>query len=196
MEYFPLGHLGTRLGQALPPADALRYTQEIAHALSIIHAAGIVHRDLKPANIMLRETATVALIDFGISSSDAVNSSGERDGAAITGTPYYMSPEQASGAPTDERTDLYALGIILYHMLTGEKPYVGDTPHAILDQHREAPLPRLPKYLAALQPLLDCLLVKDAQQRLANARELIEAIDKMSHATQQIQRLEVAVGST
>jgi serine/threonine protein kinase len=85
--------------------------------------------------------------------------------------------------------------VILYHMLTGEKPYVGDSTHAILEQHREAPLPRLPKYLSGLQPLLDRLLVKDAQQRLANARELIEAIDKMSHATQQIQRLEVAVGS-
>jgi eukaryotic-like serine/threonine-protein kinase len=195
MEYFPLGHLGGRLGQALPPAEALRYTVEIAHALSIIHAAGIVHRDLKPANIMLRDTSTVALIDFGISRSDAVNRSGERDGEAIVGTPYYMSPEQASGAATDERTDLYALGVILYHMLTGEKPYVGDSTHAILEQHREAPLPRLPKYLSGLQPLLDRLLVKDAQQRLANARELIEAIDKMSHATQQIQRLEVAVSS-
>ena len=195
MEYFPLGHLGGRLGQALPPAEALRYTVEIAHALSIIHAAGIVHRDLKPANIMLRDTATVALIDFGISRSDAVNRSGERDGEAITGTPYYMSPEQASGAATDERTDLYALGVILYHMLTGEKPYVGDSMHAILDQHRDAPLPRLPKYLSGLQPLLDRLLVKDAQQRLANARELIEAIDKMSHTTQQMQRLEPAVGS-
>jgi serine/threonine-protein kinase PpkA len=118
------------------------------------------------------------LIDFGISSSGDVDLIG-REGDAITGTPYYMSPEQGAGAPTDERTDLYALGIIHYQMLTGEKPYVGETPHAILEQHCTAPLPQLPAHLAAHQPLLDRLLAKEAGQRHSSARELMEAIEKV-----------------
>lgn len=179
MEYFSRGHLGMLLTKPLPPSEALRHAIEIGHALAIIHAAGVVHRDLKPANIMLRDDGTVALIDFGISSSTAINELARADGVAISGTPYYMSPEQTRGEPTDERTDLYALGVVLYQMLTGEKPYVGESTNAILDQHCEAPLPRLPAELSVYQPLLDRLLAKDQQQRLANARELIEAIEKV-----------------
>jgi serine/threonine protein kinase len=179
MEYFPLGHLGSKLTQPLTIAAALRYTAEIAHALAIIHAAGIVHRDLKPGNIMLRDNGSIALIDFGI--SHALNSESVAT-AAISGTPYYMSPEQARGEPTDERTDLYALGVILYQMLTGEKLYVGETTQAILDQHTHAPPPRLASHLGANQPLLDRLLAKDVAARLANARELIEAIERIPPA--------------
>jgi serine/threonine protein kinase len=161
----------------------LRYTGEIAHALAIIHAAGIVHRDLKPGNIMLRDNGSIALIDFGISHGlrreDDEAPGASASPAGISGTPYYMSPEQARGEPTDERTDLYALGVILYQMLTGEKLYVGDTTQAILDQHSRAPLPRLAAHLGAHQPLLDRLLAKDVSARLANARELIEAIERI-----------------
>jgi serine/threonine protein kinase len=181
MEYFPLGHLGTQLAQALAPTLALKYTAEIAHALSIIHTAGVVHRDLKPGNIMLRDDGTVALIDFGISHQieDMLNAAA---GQPIAGTPYYISPEQARGQPTDERTDLYALGVILYQMLTGEKPFTGDTTDAILEQHHNAAVPRLPPQLAMYQALLDKLLAKDAAQRLANAREVTETIDRLVSA--------------
>ena len=178
MEYFPLGHLGTQLTQALAPELALKYSAEIAHALSIIHTAGIVHRDLKPGNIMLRDDGTVALIDFGISHQldDILNAAA---GQPIAGTPYYISPEQARGEATDERTDLYALGVILYQMLTGEKPFTGDTTDAILDQHHNAAVPRLPPHLATYQTLLDKLLAKEAAQRLANAREVVETIERL-----------------
>ncbi len=181
MEYFPLGHLGTQLTEALAPELALKHTAEIAHALSIIHTAGVVHRDLKPGNIMLRDDGTVALIDFGISHNieDMLNAAA---GQPIAGTPYYMSPEQARGQPTDERTDLYALGVILYQMLTGEKPFTGDTTDAILDQHHNAPVPRLLPQLATYQALLDKLLAKDAASRLANAREVTETIDRIAAA--------------
>jgi serine/threonine protein kinase len=183
MEYFVLGHLGGKLVRAATPGEALENTKEIAHALSIIHGAGIVHRDLKPGNIMLRDNGTVALIDFGISRSAHVNRE-SADAASISGTPYYMSPEQARGDPTDERTDIYALGVILYQMLTGEKAYTGDTPEAILEQHCHAPVPRVPRALALYQPLLDRMLAKDAAQRLANARELLEAIDTLAAAAE------------
>jgi serine/threonine protein kinase len=179
MEYFPLGHLGTRLDAKLAPGEALHYAREIAYGLSIIHAAGVVHRDLKPANLMLRGDDSVALIDFGISRSiDVVQ--GEPAGVQreIAGTPYYMSPEQAAGAATDERADLYSLGVILYQMLTGDKPYVGTTADEILEQHRHAALPMLDAELAVYQPLLNKLLAKDSSQRFGSAREVLEALEQ------------------
>jgi serine/threonine protein kinase len=135
----------------------------------------VVHRDLKPANIMLRDDGSVALIDFGISHS--AHNAERRAAAEIAGTPYYMSPEQSRGEVTDARTDWYALGVVLYQMLTGEKPFTGQTPEAIIEQHCNAPVPRLPAALAAQQPLLDNLLAKDPTQRLTNAREVVEACE-------------------
>jgi serine/threonine protein kinase len=178
MEYFPLGHLGTQLDTPLPVDETLHYAREIAHGLAIIHTAGVVHRDLKPGNIMLREDDSVALIDFGISHSAHVQPATGNAAREIAGTPYYMSPEQARGDATDERTDLYALGVIVYQMLAGEKPYVGDTTDAILDQHRNAPLPQLPIALAGYQPLLNKLLAKEPAQRYGSAREALEAIEQ------------------
>jgi eukaryotic-like serine/threonine-protein kinase len=179
MEYFPLGHLGTQLDSRLPPADALHYAREIARGLSIIHTAGVVHRDLKPGNIMLRDDDSVALIDFGISQSEHVARPQSDDASPeIAGTPYYISPEQAAGTATDERTDLYALGVILYQMLTGEKPYVGATTGDILDQHCNAAVPVLETALAACQPLLNKLMAKDPNHRFGNAREALEALEQ------------------
>jgi ActR/RegA family two-component response regulator len=176
MEYFPAGDLGRRLTRALPADEALRTAAEVADALSIIHAAGIVHRDLKPGNVMFRDDGSLALIDFGIAESREGDASAQT--REITGTPYYMSPEQARGETTDERTDLYAVGVMLYQMLTGEKPYAAESAEAILALHCSAPIPALPKHRAALQPLIDRLLAKAASQRFASARELIEAIDQ------------------
>ncbi len=177
MEYFPLGHLGTQLDDTLSPLEAMHYAREISRALSIIHTAGVIHRDLKPANIMLRVDDSVALIDFGISQTTSAAKAGlEPTDGEIAGTPYYMSPEQGTGAALDERADLYSLGVILYQMLTGEKPYVGTTAEEILEQHRSAPLPSLPPQLAVCQPLLNKLLAKDPSQRFGSAREVLEAL--------------------
>lgn len=175
MEYFEQGHLGTRLKEALPAQEALRIAMEVAQALSIIHMAGVVHRDLKPGNIMLRNDGTVALIDFGISRSALLKN---QDVSAITGTPYYMSPEQGSGESTDERTDLYSLGIVLYQMLTGEKPFGGSDAHEILAAHREDPIPVLGGELALHQHLISRLLAKRPEARIASARELVEVIEQ------------------
>jgi serine/threonine protein kinase len=179
MEYFPLGHLGTQLDTKLSPTEALHYAREIAHGLSIIHTAGVIHRDLKPGNIMLRDDDSVALIDFGISHSAlATKPDPELTQPEIAGTPYYISPEQSAGAATDERTDLYSLGIIFYQMLTGEKPYVGASTEEILEQHRNAALPVLRAELGVYQPVLNKLLAKDPGQRFSSAREVLVALDQ------------------
>jgi serine/threonine protein kinase len=179
MEYFPLGHLGTQLDTPLMPHEALHYAREIAHGLSIIHMAGVIHRDLKPGNLMLRDDDSVALIDFGISQSKyATAAQPEQAEREIAGTPYYISPEQAAGTAVDERADLYSLGVILYQMLTGEKPYVGATTEEILEQHRNAAVPSLPAGLAVYQPLLNKLLAKDPNQRFGSAREALEALQQ------------------
>jgi serine/threonine protein kinase len=179
MEYFPLGHLGTQLDTPLMPHEALHYAREIAHGLSIIHMTGVIHRDLKPGNLMLRDDDSVALIDFGISQSKyATKAAPEQAEREIAGTPYYISPEQAAGAGVDERADLYSLGVILYQMLTGEKPYVGATTEEILEQHRYAAVPSLPTELAAYQPLLNKLLAKDPNHRFGSAREVLEALQQ------------------
>jgi serine/threonine protein kinase len=193
MEYFPLGHLGTQLDARLPPAEALHYAREIAHGLSIIHTAGVIHRDLKPGNIMLRDDDSVALIDFGISHSALTAAQNADDTQReIAGTPYYMSPEQAAGAVTDERADLYSLGVILYQMLTGAKPYVGATTVDILQQHRSAALPTLDAELAAYQPLLNKLMAKDPSQRFSSAREVLEALEQTPAASTEASREEPA----
>ena len=128
---------------------------------------------------MLREDDSVALIDFGISQSTSTPKAGpELTDVEIAGTPYYMSPEQGAGAAVDERGDLYSLGVILYQMLKGEKPFVGATAEEILEQHRSAPVPSLPAHLAACQPLLNRLLAKDAGQRFGSAREVLEALQQ------------------
>jgi CheY-like chemotaxis protein len=176
MEYFEKGNLGSLLRDPLPPAEALRFAMEIAHSLSIIHMAGVVHRDLKPGNIMLRNDGSVALIDFGISKSAAVPTI---VGRIISGTPYYMSPEQADGKPTDDRTDLYALGVILYQMLTGDKPFSGDDAAEILRSQREEPIPTLPEGLGGYQGLIERLLAKNPAERIPNARELLGLIEPL-----------------
>jgi eukaryotic-like serine/threonine-protein kinase len=175
MEYFAGGHLGERLGEGIAVDQALEYLAQIAHALDAIHAVGILHRDLKPANIMVREDGTLALIDFGVAklrdSAAELTSLGE-----IFGTPYYMSPEQGEGAPVDERSDLYSLGVVFHEMLTGRKPYVAGSPLAVLWKHRHAPLPLLPASLQSCQPLLNRLMAKQPDDRFESAHALLEAL--------------------
>ncbi len=103
---------------------------------------GVVHRDLKPGNVMLREDGSIALIDFGLS-KDAEQTADLTERGLIFGTPHYMSPEQGHGEPTDARSDLYSLGVILYEMLTGGKPYRAESPMAVIYKHRKEPVPQL-----------------------------------------------------
>jgi eukaryotic-like serine/threonine-protein kinase len=176
MEYFALGDLRHRMREGLSPREALRYAAAIARALAAVHAAGVLHRDLKPGNVMLREDGSVALIDFGLS-KDAALALDVTDTGTIFGTPHYMSPEQGHAEALDARSDLYSLGVILFEMLTGEKPYRADNPMAIVYKHRKEPLPRLPAQFAAVQPLLERLLAKQPADRFATAAEAADALE-------------------
>jgi len=176
MEYFALGDLRRRMRAGVSPREALRFAIAIARALGAVHSAGILHRDLKPGNVMLREDGSIALIDFGLS-KDAALALDVTDTGTIFGTPHYMSPEQGHAEALDARSDLYSLGVILFEMLTGEKPYRAENPMAIVYKHRKEPLPQLPPQLKAVQPVLERLLAKLPAERFVDANEAALALE-------------------
>jgi serine/threonine protein kinase len=172
MEYFPCGDLRDRLRNPLSVDESLYYLRAIAEALRVIHVFGILHRDLKPANVMLREDNSPVLIDFGLArrSMEEISTTGV---GQVLGSPYYISPEQATGQRVDARTDLYSLGVMFFEMLTGQRPYNGRSAMAIMSQHTSSPIPTLPDATTAQQPLLDRLMSKRPAGRYASAEELL-----------------------
>ncbi len=173
MEYLEGGDLKARIETGMTEPEAVRCLGEIAGALGAIHETGILHRDLKPGNIMFRSDGSVALIDFGLAKRMRLKQE-ITGGGEIFGTPYYMSPEQGHGGDTDERADIYSLGVLFYEMLTGEKPYRADTAMGIIYKHAHAPLPLLKPCLSRYQALIDTMLAKKPQDRPSTAAEIEE----------------------
>ncbi len=170
------GTLADRLARGpLNPAEALEVVRPVAAALDAAHKRGIVHRDIKPGNILFDEYGTAYLSDFGIARLG--NATASLTGSLILGTPYYMSPEQIQGkVPLDGRSDVYALGALLFQMLTGHVPYEGETPAQALVKHLQAPIPRLADYRPALpeayQAVIDRAMAKDREARYPTAGAL------------------------
>ncbi|MCB9678976.1 MAG: serine/threonine protein kinase [Alphaproteobacteria bacterium] len=197
---------GRTLGEILredgpiEPLRAIAILRQICAALDEAHRAGIVHRDLKPANIMITERAGadfVKVLDFGLVKIEGSTDS-TRTGV-VMGTPKYMAPEQINGSGIDRRTDLYSLGIIAYLMLTGERPYRGDTATTILAAHLAVPPMRLKdKGFAApdcLEWTLQRCMEKHKEDRFASAEQLVHALNacELALAHPQLARLTLAL---
>lgn len=143
----------------IPPRKAIEIIADACQALNFSHQHGIIHRDVKPANIMISRTGAVKVMDFGIARALA-DSSSVTQTAAVIGTAQYLSPEQARGDSVDARSDVYSLGCVLYEILTGEPPFIGDSPVSVAYQHvREAPVPPSVKN-EAISADLDAVVLK------------------------------------
>jgi serine/threonine-protein kinase PpkA len=183
MEYFERGDLRSELRKGMTQERVLDVVAQVARALEAIHGLGIIHRDLKPENIMLRPDGSVALADFGVAKSmltaENLALTQTRHGDVV-GTPYYLSPEQAAGHHITPATDLYSLGVMTWEMLSGERPFRGDSLDMLLARHMTAPTPELPPQHAALQPLVDRLMAKKPEDRYASATELLRHLEQLT----------------
>jgi len=166
--------LAEREHKPLEPERAANIAAQVAGALNAAHAAGIIHRDIKPGNIMVEPDGAVKVLDFGI--ARALDSHTLTQTATVLGTSAYMSPEQAMGQPVDARSDIYSLGCVLYEMLTGEPPFIGEVSAAVLHQHvRVEPKParvRNPAIPPALGDLVMEMLAKKPKDRPQTAAEV------------------------
>lgn len=160
----------------LPEPEAVRLGAEIAAGLSAAHLAGVIHRDIKPSNLMFSASGTLKILDFGIARLSQNTSAGLTATDAVIGSAPYLSPEQAAGAPVDERSDLYALGCVLVALVTGRPPFIADHPMAVLHQqiHTDPPALRQlqPEVSPALEALVARLLSKRPDDRPASAGEV------------------------
>ena len=177
MEYLSGGDLKQKISDVLAPPETIEIFCGIAKGLSAAHARGIVHRDIKPSNVMFRGNGEVALIDFGIAkvvSEETLNKSAP---FLVKGTPFYMSPEQIQGLVVDSRSDLYSLGILLYEMLVGRKPFAVTGLHDLVMAHVSEKPPPLPKQVSYLQPFLDGLLAKGPDERFQDLDEALRGLE-------------------
>ncbi|WP_418275460.1 Stk1 family PASTA domain-containing Ser/Thr kinase [Isoptericola jiangsuensis] len=168
-------------GAAVPIEEAVEITGGILSALEYSHHAGIVHRDIKPANVMITPTGAVKVMDFGIARAVADSAATMTQGQAVIGTAQYLSPEQARGEQVDARSDLYSTGCVLFELLTGRPPFVGDSPVALAYQHVGQEAQRPSEIANDVPDVLDRItlkaLTKDRDQRYSSAAEFRADLD-------------------
>jgi len=180
MRYMNGGSLSERIKAGIfTVEDAVKILDRIAPGLDEAHSKGFVHRDLKPSNILFDSKGSPYISDFGIAKITQ-GQSGTMTGSGIIGTPAYMAPEQATGDQVDGRADVYALGIILFEMLTGKQPYEADTPMAVAIKHVTDPVPRIltvnPNLPADTDLIILKAMAKNRDERFGTAVEMVETL--------------------
>ena len=171
-----------REGRKILPERALEITSGVLSALDYSHRAGIIHRDIKPGNVMLTPAGDVKVMDFGIARAVSDAQSTMTATAAVVGTAQYLSPEQARGETVDSRSDVYSTGCLLFELLTGRPPFVGDSPVSVAYQHVREQAPRPSSLDADLPPEIDAIvmkaLAKRVEDRYQSAAAMKEDIDR------------------
>ena len=180
MRYMTGGSLSERIKAGVfTVEEATRIIERVGPGLDEAHSKDIVHRDIKPSNILFDNRGTPYISDFGIAKLSQAQA-GNVTGSAIIGTPAYMAPEQAQGDMVDGRVDIYALGIILYEMVTGRQPYEADTPMAVALKHITDPVPHIltanPKLPPGMDMVIQKAMAKNRDERFANSKEMIDAL--------------------
>jgi serine/threonine protein kinase len=184
MEYLPSGTLKQRPGDPMPWQQALRIILPIAQALAYAHEHNIIHRDIKPGNILLTEKGLPMLSDFGIAKILESTDTATLTGAGMTiGTPEYMAPEQWTGN-SGPLSDIYSLGVVLYELVTGRKPFTADTPVAVMLKQIKDPLPRPRQFVPDLPEDLENVLLKALQrqpeERYQSMNEFAAALEALT----------------
>lgn len=168
--------------QRLAPAQAARLIAQAAKGLASAHAKGLIHRDVKPANILVSRRGVAKVSDFGIVQSVHAGNARLTTTGAFLGTPGYLAPERYAGAPADARTDIFALGVVLFECLSGERPFTGDSPLAVMRAVADTPLPDIralnPDVDAELARILARMTAKDPAQRYPDCEALIADLDR------------------
>ena len=175
--------LRTMIDSSAPfnPDEALALGLKIAEGMAYSHQNSVIHRDLKPENIIITPSGQPVIMDFGLALTKGAHRVTYSNLSAVAGTPDYMAPEQVEGKRGDERTDVYALGIILYEMLSGSLPYNGDSSLAVMAQRVQHAAPRLDKVQSGISPQLAAIVAKtlqrDPSERYASMGDLITALE-------------------
>ncbi len=178
MEYLEGGDLEARLKSGISINTALEIVLELADALYLVHSKGIIHGDIKPANIVFRSDDCPVLTDFGISKRfDLLSSEGDEP-QEILASPSYASPELMQGQTFNQKVDIYSLGVVLFEMLVGHKPYTGKDHAELVANSIQQPIPLIPEHLKPIQPLIDHMLAKDQAERIGDARMISRYIKK------------------
>ena len=183
MRYMTGGSLTDRMKNGpMKIEEVARLFECLAPALDEAHTKGIIHRDLKPANILFDQYGDPYISDFGIAKIAATQTN--VTGSAILGTPAYMSPEQAQGEGIDGRSDIYSLGVILFELLSGQKPYNGDTPMSVVVKHITDPVPHIldvmPDLPTAVEAVIEKTMAKDREQRFPTVKALSDTLNAVA----------------